>query len=65
MYPNLAGYRRVDKTYIRNTNTLVQLIVDCRKLVPDVLPDTTEMLNVIESKSRLMLQITPEEVILD
>ena len=39
---------------IRNTNTLVQLIVDCRKLVPDVLPDTTEMLNVIESKSRLL-----------
>ena len=39
---------------IRNTNTLVQLIVDCRKLVPDVLPDTTEMLNVIERKSRLL-----------
>ena len=39
---------------IRNTNTLVQLIVDCRKLVPDVLPDTTEMLNVIENKSRLL-----------
>ena len=34
---------------IRNTNTLVQLIVDCRKLIPDVLLDTTEMLNVIES----------------
>ena len=32
---------------IRNTNTLVQLIVDCRKLVPDVLLDNAEMLNVI------------------
>lgn len=39
---------------IRDSNTLVQLIVDCRKLVPDVLPNNTEMLNVIESKTRLL-----------
>ena len=39
---------------IRNTNTLVQLIVDCGKLVPDILPNKTEILNIIECKSRLL-----------
>ena len=39
---------------IKDSNTVVQLIVDCRKLVPDVLPDKSEILNIIENKSRLL-----------
>ena len=39
---------------IKDSNTLVQLIVDCRKLVPNVLPNNSEILNVIENKTRLL-----------
>ena len=42
------------RTCIRNTKYLVQFIVDCRILVPDVLPNNAEILNIIESKSRLL-----------
>ena len=39
---------------IKDSNTVVQLIVDCHKLVPDVLPDKSEILNIIENKTRLL-----------
>ena len=39
---------------IKDGNTVVQLIVDFRKLVPDVLPDNSEILNIIENKTRLL-----------
>ena len=35
---------------IRDSSTLVQLIVDCRKLVPDTIPDNKELLRSIEKK---------------
>ena len=38
---------------IKDSNTVVQLIVDCHKLVPDVHPDNSEILNIIENKTRL------------
>ena len=41
--------RRQLDLFIRNTRTLIQVIVACRKLVPDVLPNNTEILNIIES----------------
>ena len=46
--------RRQLGLFIRNTSTLIQVIVACRKLVPDVLPNNTEILNIIESKSRIL-----------
>ena len=39
---------------ITDSETLVQLIVDCRKLAPDILPNNTEFLDVIETKTRLL-----------
>ena len=39
---------------IKDSNTLVQLTVDCRKLIPNVLPNNSEILNVIENKRRLL-----------
>ena len=40
---------------IKDSKKLMQLIVDCRKLVPDdVLPNNTEILNIIENKTRLL-----------
>lgn len=39
---------------IQDANTLVQLIVDCQKLVPNIIPDNTELLKTIEVKSRLL-----------
>ena len=39
---------------IKDSKTLVQLIVGCRKLVPDILTDNTELLNIIEIKTRLL-----------
>ena len=39
---------------IKDSNTLVQLTVDYRKLVPNVLPNNSEILNVIENKTRLL-----------
>ena len=38
---------------IKDSNTVVQLIVDCHKLVPYVHPDNSEILNIIENKTRL------------
>ena len=49
---------------IKDSNKIVKLIMDCRKLVPGVLPNNTEILNIIESKTRLVLQATSEKVIL-
>ena len=44
-----------DPTVLDNyRGVIVQLIVDCRKLVPDVLPDNSETLNIIENKTRLL-----------
>ena len=37
--------------HIKDSNKLVQLIVDFHKLVPDVLPNETEVLNIIENKN--------------
>ena len=37
---------------ITDSKTLVQHIVDCRKLAPDILPNNTEFLDVIETKTR-------------
>ena len=39
---------------IKDSNTLVQLIVDCRKLIPNVLPNNSEIPKVIENKTRLL-----------
>ena len=39
---------------IKDSKTLVQLIVDCRKLVPDILLDNTELLNTIKVKTKLL-----------
>ena len=40
---------------IKDPKTLVQLIVDCRKLVPDVLPDNTELLNTTEVLNKIVV----------
>ena len=50
--------------HICNLNNLVKLIVDCHKLIPDVLSCNIEMLNIIENKARFVVQATSEKVIL-
>ena len=39
---------------IRDTGTLVQLIIDCQKLAPGRIPEDRNLLNTIESYSRLL-----------
>ena len=39
---------------IRDTGTLVPLIIDCQKLAPDRIPEDRNLLNTIESYSRLL-----------
>ena len=49
---------------IKDFNTVRQLNVDCRKLVPDVLPDYSEILTLLNQNKTLVLQATSEKVIL-
>ena len=39
---------------MRDSNTLVQLILDCQRLSPDHIPEERTLLNNLESLTRLM-----------